>query len=176
MCDIAIASMVIGGIGTLMSAAGQMQQANAAADAAAMRAQMSNQNAALAEHYAQDAEERGVIDANQHRQDVRRLQATQLASLAAGGLDVQTGSANQVLGDTAELGELDALAIRDNASREGFQHRMAAHNATVQGGLYTAEAANSRRAGFLNAGATLLSGAGETGTRWARYRAETAAA
>ena len=68
-------------------------------------------------------------------------------------------------GDTAALGELDALQIRDNAAREAWQFRVQGSNDRAQAGLFGLEASNVQSA----SPAPLLSSIGTVSERWYQY-------
>lgn len=110
-------------------------------------------NARMAEMQARDAELRGQEAEARHRKDVSRLTGSQRAALAGQGVDVNDlgGSAMDIQTDTAYLGELDALTIRNNAAREAWGFRSQAAN-------YSAQGRNAQAAGTLNAAGTLLGG------------------
>ena len=104
-------SSIVGLVGTGISAIGQLQQGQAAQAAADFRAK---NNAMLAE----DALKRGAEEEEAQRRKNNALLGRQKAVMAAGNVDLGSGSPLNVLGDTAMLGELDAMRIRDNAKRE----------------------------------------------------------
>jgi len=104
-------SSLVGLAGTAVSAIGQIQQGQAAQKAADFRAK---NNAMLAE----DALKRGAEEEEAQRRKNNALLSRQKAVMAAGNVDIGSGSPLNILGDTAMLGELDAMRIRDNSKRE----------------------------------------------------------
>lgn len=114
---------------------------------------------AISERQAVDAQERGLVAETQQRERARRLQAQQMATLAANGADVGSGSALDTLADTISMGELDALTAKNNAAREAWGIRMGGRNAYVAG---MNEAAASRAGAF----STLLQGATTAYGNW----------
>ena len=103
--------------GTVMSYMGQQQQASATAAAANYQAQVSRNNAIIAERNAQAIEQAGQTEEQNQRQKTAQLVGQARASMAANGIDTTSGTSLNVLGDTAKLGELDALTIRSNTAR-----------------------------------------------------------
>ncbi len=83
-------------------------------------------NARYSELQAKDAERRGTLAANRKRLEGRQVQGAQRAALAAQGLDVNSGTAAIVQGETQTLSELDAITIKNNAFREAWGHRVSA--------------------------------------------------
>jgi hypothetical protein len=119
-------------------------------------------NAAALEGQATDAIARGKQTEGLFRKQLRGVIGSQRASFAAQGVEVSSGSAEQVQEDTAYQGELDALQIRTNAAREawGFQveatgERLQATNTRKLG---TLQAANTRAVGRANANNARITG------------------
>ena len=165
-----IASIASTALGTVTSAIGQSRQAAAQRQQAAYQARVAENNAITANRLADDSLQRGQIEEQRSRQQTRALQGRQVAALTASGVDVASGSALDIVSDTAAVGEIDALTIRDNAAREAWQRRVQAQDFTNQGALFNAEAAAS--SGLAPVG-TLLTGIGGIADRWWRYRQET---
>ena len=149
MCDVATAVMIGS---AAFGAYGQMQQAD-------YHSQVAKNNAIIADQQATDALKRGEEDERQHRLRVEALKGEQRSALAANGVILDDGSALDILADTAEQGELDALTIRNNAEREAYGHR-------VQAGNFRSEASAAKSSGYMSAGSTLLSGASSVSSKW----------
>jgi hypothetical protein len=111
-------------------------------------------NASLAEESAADALARGGEDEARQRCDTRGLIGSQRAGYAAQGVQVDNGSALDIVSDSARQGELDALTIRTNAARE-------AHGFTVEALNDRAAAEQARSASRSAARTTLLGGAAQ---------------
>lgn len=114
------------------------------------------QNARVAEWQAEDALERGRRAEGRSRVDVRRTIGAQRAGLAASGVDISDAdsSAMDLFADTARLGELDALTIRNNAAREAWGYKTQAADLRARGSIARAE-------GTYGAVGTLLSTGGK---------------
>ncbi len=80
-----------------------------------------------------------------------------------------SGSALDILGDTAALGELDALTIRSNAERESYEQRVVASNLKANAGMKRMGADNAIIAGKIGARTSLLTGAGSVASKWQNY-------
>ena len=109
------------------------------------------QNARLAQMQAEDAIERGDQDARTYQLQVKRLMGSQRARLAAQGLDLGYGSALDIQEDTAMLGAMDALTIRNNAYREAWGYK-------VQALDYSGRAAFTSLTAKSKASQTILTG------------------
>lgn len=139
-------------VGTGVSVYGQVQAGRA-------QRKVANYNARVQEIAARDAEHRGRIEEGKQREGTARLLAAQRARLAAGGVDIDSGSALELLTGTAEVGEMDALTIRSNAAREVWGLRTGA-------GLTRAEGQHAYTAGVLGGISTAASGAAQTFGFW----------
>lgn len=157
MCDLMTALSLAG---TALGAVGQVQQGQAAAASARYNAKVADMNAQISERRARDALERGKLEEQKKRTQVQQVIGRQKAAMAANGVDVGFGSPLDVLVDTATLGEVDALTIRSNTAREAYDFKVQAANGRADANLSRMNASSASTAGFLNAGATLLTGAG----------------
>lgn len=87
----------------------------------------------------------------------------QKAAFAANGVDVSSGSPQDVMNSTKAFGDLDAMMLKFNAERESQGYRM--------------EAAMAKRAGvgrfvggLFGAGQDFLSGANSLGDKWSKLK------
>lgn len=136
----------------LMAAQGVMS-AQASKQAGAAQASADLQNAAYADSAANDAVKRGAVEEDQQRLQTTAAIGTQRAGFAANGVDVNSGSAANIQDDTAQLGEFDALTIRNNAAREAWGYRT--QSSTYRQSAVTAQqsAKNNMFGSLLGAGA-----------------------
>jgi hypothetical protein len=172
----AFAPYVVMGIGAIVSAVGKHKAANAAKAAGVAQsevdesqAQLSDYNAEVADQQAQDAIDRGTLEANKIRTAVRGMIGAQTTAFAGSGagVDVGFGSAVDVAADTARLGELDALTTMTNAQRSAWGYKVEAEDqrraAAIQrqgGKMAIATGKANASADNWNAGGTLLTTAG----------------
>lgn len=147
MCSPSLAIVGLNLLGAGMSARAQRKAGEA--NEATAKAQ-----AELAEFNADDALARGKIDEQLYRQDVARLKGSQRASIGASGFDT-SGDLQELLAQTAAMGEFGALTIRTNAKREAYGYRL-------EGKAMTAQARYARKAGNTGAASTLLTGAAQS--------------
>lgn len=155
MCDL-ITALTIGS--TLLGAAGQIQQGQAQAAAARYNAKVADMNADISERRARDALERGKMEEQKKRRQAQQILGQQRAAMAANGVDIGFGSPLDTLVDTATLGEVDALTIRSNFAREAYDYKVQAVNGRADANLSRMNAKAASTGGYLNAGATLLTG------------------
>jgi hypothetical protein len=129
-------------------AANNQQQANAAATAALQQGQVAQQQKA-------------------NQEDV--LLGQQKAGLAANGVDVGSGTAVDLLGDTKAAGEFDQLTITNNAQREAAGYTNQGINYQNQAVVEQQLAASTLQGGALKADSSLITGAGQVSQVWNAY-------
>jgi hypothetical protein len=112
------ASAVIG----MMGAGVGMQAMGAYNQASQQRAALENQ-AQIAEWQAQQSLAAGVAQTNNSQLKTGSLIGEQRAQLAASGVDLGSGSANDILTSSRFMGDRDALTISDNATRTAWAYR-----------------------------------------------------
>lgn len=95
--------------------------------------------------------QRGATEAAEHRQKVKQMISRQNAAFGASGVEGSTGSAADVMTETAGMGELDALRIVNNAQRQAW-------GLESQAKITKYEGKQARTQGYLKGTATLLSG------------------
>jgi hypothetical protein len=153
------AVMLLTGAQALTTAVGQHQQAGAVLSQGRYHQRLAEWNANLAERQAADAVARGAKAEQRHRQGVKGLVGAQRAALAAQGIEINDGSALDVQADTVQLGELDALTLRNNAAREAWGYKAQASDER-QRGIMAGLASRNEAAGLRTAAfGTLLTGA-----------------
>jgi len=160
VCEpITASTAVIIGISAATAAAGAAVSyagGKAAADTA-------RYNQKLAQLAAADALRRGDIVEGEHRRQVANLISRQRAQLGASGAVVDVGSALAITEDSAALGELDALTIRNNAAREAWGYQ-------AQASQFGAQAQTASVLGTTQAATTLLTGGIETYGAYRQYK------
>lgn len=149
---VALASTAAAGTVTAISAE---QQASYQSAVAANNAKVASINATTA------------IQQGQQQEQAKREQTAQLigrerAAAGASNIDPNTGSPAKIQSDSAQLGELDALTIRNNAARQSW-------NFQNQSNAFAAESSQAETAGNLNAFSSLIGSASSVSSKWASY-------
>lgn len=144
--------------GLALSAYGQVKGGQAAKSAGASQAQQHEFNARVADLQAEDATARGRDEESRFRASVRGLIGSQRTGFAGQGVDVGSGSAADVQGDAAYLGELDALQIRSNAQREAWGFQVEAQDRRMAAKVARKGGQAAATAGRVGAASTVLSG------------------
>jgi len=169
MCEPATLSLIATGLGTAVSAVGAIGSGMASRDAAQYQAAVDRNNVVIANQARRDALERGAEAELAQRRKTSDAIGRQRAAFGASGIEIG-GSALDVLGDTAQFGELDALTVRNNAEREAAGYAARAQSAQQNAMLNDNKASNALASGFMNAGSTALAGAGTVADKWYRLK------
>ena len=149
---IALAATALAG-GT--AAYGQYQQGQAAA-------QVGRNNQIMSEYAAQDALKRGEEEATRTRRQGDQIKGAQRSTMAARGLDLGVGTAQELQDQTDFFSLTDQTTARNNAKREAWSNRVQGTNARAQGDF-------AQKQGNLSAFSTLLGSAGQVSGKWAQY-------
>lgn len=175
MCELttvlSVASIAASVAGGVMQYSAQKQAGAAQSNALRYEADVAQNNSVIQEKLAKDAIERGKTDEQMHRIKIGQLKSQQINAFAKNGVEVDSGSPLDVLSDTAMIGELEALTIRNNAERDAYGYR-------VQGMNYSASAANNRTAASTarssantSAMTSVLSSTANVADKWYGYKA-----
>lgn len=170
MCDVATASLAFSVISGVAGFVGQQQQAGAQANALRYQADMDKNNQIIQGQMAADAIERGKEEERLHRIKIGQLKGTQVNAFAKNGVEVDSGSPLDILGDTAMIGELESLKIRNNAEREAWGYQVNAQNYAASAANNQTAAKNTLSAGKTAGATSLLSTAGTVSSKWYDYK------
>lgn len=130
--------------GALTSSYSQYQMGKA-------RKTISETNERIAEMRAKMARKRGGAAEARSRQRLKKIIGKQRAALAAQGISLEGGSAQDIQREARVVSELDALTIKTNAAREAFGFESAARAASMEGRLAEQQAK-------IGAATTLITG------------------
>lgn len=139
--ELLIASAVLQGVGLVSQGIAARNEAN-------FRAQVFARDAEL-------ARQASIFEEDRLRERTKRLISSQKAAAGASGSTLE-GSSLLVIAETAEDSELDALAIR-------FSGSVAEASARSSAALSRLEGRAAQTAGFIGAGASLLTGVTRAG-------------
>jgi hypothetical protein len=164
-----IAGLVAGIAGAGISAYGQYQGMQAQSANAAYQAQVAANNAKIAlQNQGMDVAS-GEVQAGNLGLKTRSMVGTTKAQQGASGIDVNSGSSVQVRSGEAELGTLDALTARSNASKKAYADSVAATGDTAEAGLLSSESTQAANAAPIAATGSLLSGASSVTGNLGKY-------
>lgn len=147
----------------LLSAVGS---ANAIEAEASYRKKILDINAKNAEATADRVIKKGDVDAANYMKKVRQIAGSQRAGYASQGVQVDTGSAKELVEETFQIGAQDAIEIKNNAFLEAMGYKQQSFNMQQQGrvGQISArqQSFNTLLAGGLNAANTLVGTFGQS--------------
>jgi hypothetical protein len=140
--------------GSLISAYSQARAVRAQGRYEARSARLNTQ---LADLQADDAIARGETDLQAQLRQTKVLSGAQRASMAAQGIDLGMGSAQDIGLETKTLGAMDALQLRNNAFREAFGYRVQATEAAHRGRMARISSRSQARSGLITGGMRAVS-------------------
>lgn len=161
-------------IGTFYQAKTQQYQLESQALSLDFQKSMANINARQAETTAQNIMRAGEQQAATVTMKYGAQKASQVASMAARGIQAGVGSAAETIATTDIMKETDALTINANTVRSAEAARMQKVNYENQGLLAGVSAENARTSAgsispWMAAGSSMLSSAGNVAMGW-RYK------
>ena len=158
----------LGGLGPLLQVfsvgvgvVGQLASAKAQSQAAQAQAEQNDRNAVIAARNAEDARERGNAAVQDQQLRTRARIGMQKNALSERNIAINSGSALDLLGDTAMFGKMDALTTANNFEREAISHQTQQMNFSAQAEMDRMAARNARMAGGISAFSTALGGAAD---------------
>ena len=147
-------------VGVGASVAGTLIGAQAQANANQAAADQNNRNAIIAQRNAEDARERGNAATQDQQMKTRARIGMQKNALSERNIAVNSGSALDILGDTAMFGKIDALTTSANFEREAIGYETQQMNFNAQAEVDRMAARNAGLAGGVSAFSTALTGVG----------------
>jgi hypothetical protein len=149
--------------GTGLSAFCKYESGQATQATMAYQAQVAQNNAIIAKQNARWDMQAGEAAASAQGLKTRAQVGSTVAKTAAGGVATGVGSAADTVAGEREVGLINAMTIRSNASREAYGQEVQATSDTAQAQLDTMEGSQAAEGGDLGAIGSLLSGASTTG-------------
>lgn len=164
------AGLALSAIGTGVGALGAISQANAQKQQATYQAEVAKNNQIIAEQNAQYASQAGAAQTEKAQLQQRAIEGEIGAGLAAGGVDINTGSPALTRTAAAETKQLDTATVSNDAALRVYGFRTQATNYGAQSELFQQEARQAPIAGLISGGSTLLSGGGGLASKWAAWQ------
>ena len=163
---VALAGAAVGTVSSIQQAESRRQQAEYQSKLAERSAQQAEQSATLADDAARQEKQAGYEAAVKKRQEAARIIGGQRAQASTSGAQVDAGSQLDLNLDTAEKGELDALAQEQQGNAAAYNQQVRAWNLRNQstGASLNAENLNNHaQTDYLGLTTTLLNGANRVG-------------
>lgn len=155
---------------TAMQAVGAISQGNARAAQYEQERQAQQLNAQIATQNARYAAQQGAANEEAQRRKAAIIAGEQRAAIAGAGIGNE-GTASDLVQQSAQLAEMDALNIRYASSLQQAGFLNQANQATWAADNAGANAESARTSGWMNAGASVLSGMGGYAMNRARIKA-----
>ena len=156
-------------ISATMSGIQAKNQAQAERNAAEFNAQVANNNASIAAQQRSTTLQQGEVEAHKSMRDQAQMIGAQRAQMAANGIDLTQGSAQDILASTKFLGGIDVNTIQSNAARQAWGYEVQGMNdknaATME--TWKANSINPGQIGAMAAGSSLLSSIGSAASSYA---------
>ena len=171
MAFLPLAPLAVGAIGAGVTAAGQVEQGQATANAANYSAQVAANNAKTEEQNAVYAEKAGAAQGEATgRKGAAALGKVKTAQ-AANSVDVNTGSAARVQESERATNELDTETVLNNSELQAYGYRSQAVGFTAEQGLKEAEAKQAPIGADYAAAGGLLGNASSLGFKYSQLGA-----
>ena len=149
--------------GTALGAAGAVQSGRAAQAQGESLENTSNYNAAIQEREAKAIEQKTKFDQIRHAERAARIKSSLRAKLAGSGARMDVGAPLMLQEEQAAELELENMLIGYEGQIGAGRARSQAEIDRLQGKLYSQKGKAAARAGYIGAGATLLTGFGTAG-------------
>lgn len=163
------AALGLGALGAGVSAFGSIEQGQATANAANYQAQVSANNATIANQNANYATEAGQAQAGAQSLKGAATAGRIKTAQAASGIDVNTGSAANVQVSQREQSNVDSATMLNNAELQAYGYRSQATGFEAQEGLEKTEAEQAPIGADLSAAGGLLGSASGLGFKWSQF-------
>lgn len=155
---------------TAMQAFGTYSQGHAASQAANYNAQIATQNAQQQKENSAIASQAGAQQTGMASLKTRAAVGSEIANQAASGVDTKSGSSVQTQQSSHELGMLDALQVRSNATKAAFGYEVSGANDKAQSTLDQFGAKADEFGGAIGAAGTVLGGAESGISKYEQYK------
>ena len=154
---------IAGAFGSLFGGQAQSDQLSYQAGVAKMNQQIAKQNADYSKYV-------GEVEAQRVGMEGRSRIGSITAAKGASGVEVGSGSAQDVIGSQLDITQHDEATTRANAARKAYGHEMEGFEQGEQAKLLEKGAKNTKTASYINAASSLLGGASSVASKWSTYK------
>jgi len=153
-------------LGGLTSAFGAYEQGQSEGKMYDYQAGVARMNAQIAEQNASTTSATGEFNAMLSGLRGAATMGTMKAAQASHGLDVRSGSAQQVQQSQGMFNQLNQSAIRSDAAKTAYNYRTQAAASIAEAGADTFAGENARTAGMIKADTSLIGAASSVSQQW----------
>lgn len=165
----AVASLVGTAVGGGVSAYGAYQGGQAQRNMFNYQSRVAQINAGIAGNQAQSEFAAGDIRAQQSGLKTGERMGLTRAGIAAGGLDLGSGSARRVLSSEAELGQFEQGTIRNTGFRQAYGYQVGQFGDVAQSNIDVAAGQGAVQAGDISAIGSILGAATSVSDKWTKF-------
>jgi hypothetical protein len=144
--------------GSVVSAAGALQQGAAANAQGKEEQQVAKQNAGLEIEAAHDSVQQGKDEQRDFWRQVSATKGQQIASMAANGIDVGYGSADRLSSDTQMVANENDLTLGKNIQQRTRGHYITAENYITEGKAARAKGKAAQVGSYFSAASSIMGG------------------
>ena len=155
--------------GAGVGAIGSLFQGSAQSNMYQYQAGVARVNATLAKQDSEYAKEAGNVEQQQSGMRTRAEVGSTRAGMAAGNVDINTGSGAQGVKSEIAIGQENQGVIQANAAKRAYGFDVKAAADTASAGAYDVAATTSKESGELGAISSIIGGAGNVASKWAQY-------
>jgi|SRR5580693_1534402 hypothetical protein len=160
---IGVGSTAAGGV---MGVIGSLFQGQAQSNMYKYQAGVAQVNAKVANQDAQYATEAGNVEATNSGLRTRAEVGTTRAGMAAGNVDINSGSGARVVSSETAIGQENEATIRANAAKRAYGFEVKAAGDTATAGAMDVAATTSIESGDIGAISSVIGAAGSVSSKW----------
>lgn len=167
--SIAAIGMGASAAGGAVGAFGNLFQGGAQSNMYKYQAGVARVNATVAKQDADYAREAGEVEATNSGMRTRAEVGSTRAGMAAGNVDINTGSGARVVKSEIAIGQENQATLRANAAKRAYGFDVKAAGDTATAGALDIAATTSKESGDINAISTIIGAAGNVASKWMQY-------
>jgi hypothetical protein len=164
--SLAAISIGAGVAGGAIGAGGSLFQGQAQSNMYAYQAGVARVNAAVAKQDSNYAREVGDVEATNSGMRTRAEVGATRAGMAAGNVDINSGSGARVVASETAIGQENQATIRANAAKRAYGFDVKAAGDTATAGAMDVAATTSKEAGDIGAISSVIGSAGNVASKW----------
>jgi hypothetical protein len=145
---------------------GNLFQGQAQSNMYKYQAGVARVNAAVAKQDSNYAREAGDVEATNSGLRTKAEVGSTRAGMAAGNVDINTGSGSRVVASETAIGQENQATIRANAAKRAYGFDVKAAGDTATAGAMDVAATTSKEAGDISAISTVIGSAGNVASKW----------
>lgn len=163
---VSLVGMAASAGGSLISAFGAKQAGSAQAGMYSYQAGIAELNRKIAIQNRNNALDSGELESRKYGLGAAQRSGQITDRMAASGIDIGQGSAQDVRKSQQLVTDIDTQQIRINAGRKAFGYSTEAASDEAQAGMYRSAATNAESAGGIRMAGSLIGGVASVADKW----------